>query len=219
MAHNPFTPPFVRLPQSLPIFPLADAFLLPNTQLPLNIFETRYLNMVTDALAGRHLIGMIQPDCARDDPADALAEVGCAGQITAYNETDDGRMLIVLQGVCRFRVEQEMPTTRGYRQVVPDWSAFTVDYADEALPKKLRERLVVVLEHYVRSHQMTLASEHLHKIADAPLVDGLATTLPLRQIDKQQLLEIVALSDRAQRLIAILTRDTYQMGPGLQAVH
>ena len=215
MAHNPFTPAFDRLPQTLPIFPLSGAILLPGTQLPLNIFEPRYLNMVFDALGTARLIGMVQPV----EAGDTLAEVGCAGQITAFNETDDGRLLLVLQGVCRFRLGAEIPTTRGYRCVVPEWSSFALDYNEASLPAAARQRLLTTLERYTAAQQMEIERKHLDKMSDAALVDALVANLPISDADKQELLEIGPLAERAEQLMGVMMRTTYPYGSGLQAVH
>ena len=121
-------PATYQLPDVLPVFPLANAVVLPGGYLPLNIFEPRYLNMVQDAMEGHRLVGMVQP---RDDSTKPeLYQVGCAGRVTRYYETQDGRLEIVLSGLCRFRIGEELSTTRGYRLIKPDWSEFEIDYAD-----------------------------------------------------------------------------------------
>ena len=107
MSYTPFMPGFDQLPETLPIFPLSDAVVMPGSELPLNIFEPRYLNMVSDALSTHRMIGMIQPDPdARDE--DGLCRTGCAGRITQYRETSDGRIEMVLSGVCRFDLGEEL---------------------------------------------------------------------------------------------------------------
>jgi Lon protease-like protein len=120
------------LPRRLKVFPLPGALLLPHAELPLNIFEPRYLAMVGDALAGDRLIGMIQPD--HDDAdlsgAPALKIVGCAGRITSFAETPDGRLLITLSGICRFAIAREISTEKPYREVEADFSEFAADLAE-----------------------------------------------------------------------------------------
>ena len=117
---NPFAPDFDVLPASLPIFPLESVLLLPYGHLPLHIFEPRYLSMVEDAMAGSRLIGMVQPRVGTDDHDDEtlapdVFTVGCAGKITDFSETEDGRYLITLTGICRFLIEEELALQRGYR--------------------------------------------------------------------------------------------------------
>src|SRR5207249_11764757 len=115
------------LPDTLPIFPLTGVLLLPRGRLPLNIFEPRYLAMTRDALGGERLIGMVQPSDPQDDnrggggPNPPVYPVGCAGRVTQFSETDDGRYLLTLTGVSRFRIREELPLLDGYRRVVPDW--------------------------------------------------------------------------------------------------
>jgi len=128
-VRSPFLQAFADLPRELPIFPLSGAVVLPGVQLPLNIFEPRYLNMVAAALAQDHLIGMVQPradaDAAEPPP---VHRIGCAGRITSYSETTDGRIVMVLTGLCRFEIVEELPEHDGFRRIRPDWSRFSGDY-------------------------------------------------------------------------------------------
>jgi Lon protease-like protein len=129
---SPFDPGFDDLPPALPIFPLTGVLLLPRGRLPLNIFEPRYLNMVTDALASNRMFGMVQPSTANAEAADgepALYQTGCAGRITHFEETDDGRFILSLKGVSRFAIVEEFATTRGYRKCTIDWEPFRGDLA------------------------------------------------------------------------------------------
>ena len=118
-----FDPGFDALPAQIPIFPLTGVLLLPRGELPLNIFEPRYLHMAEDALAADRIIGMIQPTEHESTQANPpVYRTGCAGRIVAFQETEDGRFLLTLKGLCRFDVEQELPLKRGYRPVLADWS-------------------------------------------------------------------------------------------------
>src|SRR6516162_7407943 len=131
------------LPSILPIFPLAGVLLLPRGRLPLNIFEPRYLAMTRDALAGERLIGMIQPSDPRvvgDNPP--VYPTGCAGRITSFSEADDGRFLIALTGISRFRIREELPLLEGYRRVVPEWLEFARDLAGDDEASFDRDRLL-----------------------------------------------------------------------------
>src|SRR6478752_429589 len=112
------------LPQMIPVFPLDGALLLPGGDLPLQIFEPRYLNMIDDVMAGDRIVGMIQTRTGGDRARPKLSSVGCAGRVTSYAETSDGRYLITLTGVCRFRVGEELPARSPYRQVRADFAAF-----------------------------------------------------------------------------------------------
>ena len=115
------------LPQVIPVFPLDGVLLLPRGSLPLNIFEPRYLNMIDDAMAGDRIIGMVQLGAGGDPTRPGLAKVGCAGRITSYAETSDGRYIITLTGICRFRLGAELPVQSPYRQVRADFSTFEDD--------------------------------------------------------------------------------------------
>ena len=123
----------IALPDILPIFPLTGVLLLPRGRLPLNIFEPRYLAMTRNALGGERLIGMVQPSDPQDDnrggggPSPPVYPVGCAGRVTQFSETDDGRYLLTLTGVSRFRIREELPLLSGYRRVVADWQPFAHD--------------------------------------------------------------------------------------------
>ncbi len=207
MSTNPFISPFAALPETLPIFPLTGAIVLPRTELPLNIFEPRYLNMVEDALGTHRMIGMIQPDPnGRTD--DAIYRTGCAGRITQYRETSDCRIEMVLSGVCRFDVAEELPTTRGYRLIVPDWSRFAGDYDenDEALRPR-HAGLVESLKHYFDVNDLEADLPMLERLPTARLVDSLVLALPLESAEKQMLLESVGAEERLDNFVALLDGD------------
>ena len=138
------------LPAAIPVFPLAGALLLPRCQLPLNIFEPRYLKMVDDALRGNRIIGLVQPDgeaaiAASQDPdaKPALAKIGCAGRLTSYVETQDDRTLITLTGIARFRIAGELDATTPYRQCNVEWDEFADDLTPEAVWRDVAEALLI----------------------------------------------------------------------------
>ena len=204
MTANPFIVPFEQLPDTLPIFPLPGAVLMPGNELPLNIFEPRYLNMISDALSTHRMIGMIQPD--PDNNGDSgLCRTGCAGRITQYRETGDGRQEIVLTGVCRYDVGDELPTTRGYRLIVPDWSRFHDDYDDqEAALGKAHSLLLHTLKRYFEAKRLEVEWPVLERLPTARLMNSLSMALPISEQDKQLLLETVAPMERFNAFIAIL---------------
>ncbi len=192
------------LPDTLPVFPLPGALVFPRWDLPLNIFEPRYLNMFDDAMRGHRLIGMIQSlGGARERPN--IARVGCAGRITSYAETDDGRYLVTLTGICRFAVKQELAVTTPYRQVTPNWDAFAADLypaSEDGLPD--RSELILSLRTYAATHGL---QADWSAVEDAPmetLVHALAAGCPFPAPEKQALLEAVSLADRARTLIALM---------------
>ena len=200
---NPFIQTFDQLPTTLPIFPLQGAVVMPGAQLPLNIFEPRYLNMVEDALASHHLIGMIQPN----DPGGDVHRTGCAGRISAFQETYDGRIEIVLSGVCRFDIQHELPTTRGYRMVVPDWGRFAADYEFPRFDQRSQQSpFFTELNHYLEAKELEIDESVIHKLPFARLLNVLTTLLPLHHKEKQTIIEAVSFEERYRLLISQFER-------------
>ncbi len=178
------------LPATLPIFPLASVLLLPGGRLPLNIFEPRYLAMTRDAMAGQRLIGMVQPlePGTRAAKPDVYA-VGCAGRITSFNETADGRILIVLTGLSRFRTIEELAVTTLYRQVRPDWLPFAADLGDRMAEGIDRPRLLKALRTYLSLHNIPAEWQAIEQAPAEALVTSLAMICPFSPGEKQALLE------------------------------
>ncbi|MCU7886188.1 MAG: LON peptidase substrate-binding domain-containing protein [Candidatus Thiodiazotropha sp. (ex Lucinoma annulata)] len=199
---NPFIPEYQQLPTTLPIFPLISAVVMPGAQLPLNIFEPRYLNMVQDVLASHHLIGMVQPD--EDNPSNKhqLHTTGCAARISSYGETADGRIEIILTGVCRFDIDSELPTTRGYRLITPNWDRFNSDYDfNNRTTMEDRKLFYSTLTRYLYTNQLQTDINQLEKLTVPHLVNILTTSLPLPHEDKQSIIDAVSFDDRYQLLI------------------
>ena len=204
MNINPFIVPFDSLPDTLPIFPLAGAIVMPGGELPLNIFETRYLNMVSDVLGSHRMFGMIQPDPNAKGDA-VLYQTGCAGRITEYRETNDGRIEMLLTGVCRFDLGQELPTTRGYRLVKPLWSRFSNDYTDhEVMLSSAEDLLMLTLKAYLQYKNLNVDWAMLERLSTSRLLSSMCMALPLSEADKQVLLETSHPAERLNTFIAIL---------------
>ena len=197
------------LPQVIPVFPL-DALLLPGAQLPLNIFEPRYLNMIDDAMASDRMIGMIQARGGDDRERPALAQVGCVGRITAFAETNDGRYLITITGVCRFALGKELPAGAPYRQVQADYVPFAADLASDAEPglgAAEREPLLIALGRYLDRRDMAVDWEAAKEAPLDALVASLCMALPFAAAEKQAILEAEGLAGRAEVLAALLNFD------------
>jgi len=210
------------LPASIPVFPLAAALLLPGGRMPLNIFEPRYLAMIDDAIGGSRLIGMVQPSLdgeTRDDGEPQLCEVGCLGRITSFSETGDGRYLVSLQGVCRFRVEKELASKAPYRQcrILP----FLTDLDAEAGADEVdRAALLKAFRAYLDANGLEADWESVSRAENATLVNALSMMAPYGPAEKQALLEAPDFRSRAETLIAItemaLARDKEDFGKTLQ---
>ncbi len=217
MKRGPFLSRFEDLPQTLAIFPLSGVLLLPRGKLPLNIFEPRYLAMTEDGLKGDRLIGMVQPveeGAAGDQPL--VFPVGCAGRITQFTETEDGRFLITLSGLCRFRIERELPLFCGYRRVVPDFSPFQSDFEPESA-RLDRARLLTALRVYLKLQQLSADWESIESAPDERLVTSLAMICPFSCREKQALLESTCLEERARVLTTLLEMAVLQgAGPDAQ---
>jgi Lon protease-like protein len=205
MTRSPFFPKLADLPAEIPIFPLPGAVVMPGVQLPLNVFEPRYLNMVFDALAGDHLIGMIQPtsETALDEVPE-IHRVGCAGRITSYSETADGRIVLVLTGVCRFGVRAEVEGRRGYRRVGADWERFAGDTRDEGHSISNRSGFLASLKAYCTLRAVEVPWDDVKKMPDGDLVNLLCAHLPLSPEDKQALIETVPTDDRADLMRGLM---------------
>ncbi len=193
------------LPQRLPVFPLSGALLLPRAELPLNIFEPRYLEMFDDAMAGDRLIGMIQPvieDAAADRPA--LMAVGCAGRITAYAETPDERLLITLTGVSRFTLREELDADTPYRQAVVDFHGFAVDLVSDLGASDVnRPALLKAFRDYLAANDMNADWGQVDSAPTEVLVNTLSLMAPYPAKEKQALLEAPDLKTRADVLVAL----------------
>jgi uncharacterized protein len=195
----------LALPDVMPIFPLVGVLLLPRARLPLNIFEPRYLAMTRDALGGERLVGMIQPS----DPTiggmnPTVYPIGCAGRITQFSETDDGRFLITLTGVSRFRIVEELPLLSGYRRVIPDWKPFDPDREIPDAPQFDRARLVRGLKSFFGQRQLSADWSAIEKAPAEQLIASIAMACPFAPSEKQALLEAADLEQRASLLTGLV---------------
>jgi hypothetical protein len=203
------------LPRTIPVFPLDGALLLPGGDLPLQIFEPRYLNMVDDVMAGDRVIGMIQTrnGGSRDRPK--LADVGCAGRITSYAETSDGRYLITLTGVCRFETGEELGIQAPYRQVLAKYDRFEGDLGQDEqaqAPGLARQRFAKALKRYLNRRELDIDWETAQTAPLEALVNSLAMGLPFGSAEKQALLEAPGLTERFDVLSTLLEIDGVEDG-------
>lgn len=194
-------------PETIAVFPLDSVLLLPGGQLPLNIFEARYIQMVDDALATPHrMIGMIM---LREEEASSrklkhIYSIGCAGRITSYSETPDGRYLVTLTGISRFAVKDEIATTCRYRRVIPNWQPYLTDLQVDANIKIDRGKLLKQLQTFCRVRDLSFDSSGLEQIPNFNLVTFFAMHLPFTTAERQALLEAKDVATRAEVLMTLL---------------
>jgi uncharacterized protein len=195
------------LPAKLPVFPLSGALLLPRTDLPLNLFEPRYLELFETAMAGDRIVGMIQPmnesgdESGKKNPK--LANVGCAGRITSYNETGDGRLVVTLTGIARFKVKKELKTDLPYRMVQADYKPFAVDFTKPTTNDVNRTGVLKAFRDYLEANNMTTNWSEVEQVPNELLVNSLSLMAPYPAEEKQALLEAEDVKARAEMLIAL----------------
>jgi Lon protease-like protein len=191
---------------------LGGVLLLPHGRLPLNIFEQRYLAMTDDALRSERLIGIIQPtsEVEGQQKVPSLYKTGCAGRITAFSETDDGRYLVTLLGICRFDVEHEVDSTRGYRRVVPNWEPFRSDVVKRDKFDIDKERLLVALRGYFEKKAIDADWEAINRMNNVQLITTLAMICPFNATEQQALLVAEKIEDRASTMISLLEMASHE---------
>ncbi len=187
------------IPDTIPVFPLSGALLLPGGQMPLNIFEPRYLAMIDHALAGDRLIGMVQP--ALDGNENGLCKVGCIGRICSYTETGDGRYHITLAGVCRYRIIEETSAKAPWRQV--RISPFLADLETPDGKEVDRTSLLKAFKSFLDANSMDADWESVNRADNVMLVNALSMMSPYGPAEKQALLEAADLKARAETLVAL----------------
>jgi uncharacterized protein len=192
------------IPTRFPIFPLPGAILLPGGNLPLNIFEPRYLQMTRDAMRTDRVIGMMQPcdDTLGERPD--VYQVGCAGRITSFAETEDGRYLITLTGLCRYDILEELPVTTPYRQVIASFDRWKSDLEQPSPSDSVRPTLTTALRAYFDVKDISADWAQIEAAPLAGLITSLAMICPFEPCEKQALLEADGAEERAEVLIALL---------------
>ena len=199
----------LTLPDEIPLFPLEGALLLPNSRLPLNIFEPKFLKMLEDSLASKHrLIGMIQPKYSKNDEVKdktSLSQVGCAGRVVSFTETEDSRYLITLSGISRFHVIETLEAFDPYITAKVDWTAFKEDGRVEKLEGHFkRDHFLKTLSEYFTFANLQTDWDSLKKAEDELLVNSLAILCPFDSNEKQALLEAKDIKERAEILLTLM---------------
>jgi uncharacterized protein len=197
-----------NLPASLPVFPLQGCILLPRSSLPLNIFEPRYLSMVDDVLAGNRILGIVQPLGAQEESPQSkghpLRQTGCAGRLSAFSETDDGRLLITLTGICRFDIDGEAKTAKPYRICDANYNPYLKDlvrgYGQNAVDWP---RFLQVLKAYLEARKLSADWDSIQRSPTELLINTLSMISPYGPEEKQALLEAPDLKTRSEVLMAL----------------
>ncbi|WP_298915629.1 LON peptidase substrate-binding domain-containing protein [uncultured Roseobacter sp.] len=205
-----------ELPETIAIFPLPGALLLPRARLPLHIFEPRYLQMLEDSLkTSTRLIGMVQPNEIPGRKENGLQAIGCAGRVTQFSETEDGRYLITLCGISRFRVIQEIQGFTPYRRCEVAWDGFDRDLGpDEKDPCFQRPGFMNLLERFFDARELSADWETLKEADDELLINSLSMMLEFDPEDKQALLEAPSLPTRRETLVTLIE---YQLRGGSES--
>ncbi|MEC9078300.1 MAG: LON peptidase substrate-binding domain-containing protein [Pseudomonadota bacterium] len=221
-----------KLPAILPIFPLTGTLLLPGGQLPLNIFEPRYLAMVQDSLQTQtRLIGMVQPrvpneednigaalDNLSDEPE--IYTTGCAGKIISFTESSDGRFFITLFGITRFKILEEEQPRDGYRRIKPDYRSFPLDQNDAGTPLSInRSEFLEKLKKYFNFRKIRVNWENIEKAELTQLVTSLAMSIPFSPVERQALLEANSNEDRVALLLAMMEMAGLSVGGQSEISH
>ncbi len=205
MDKNLRIPDVKNLPDILPVFPLEGVLLLPCGNLPLNIFEPRYLSMIDTALSQQRMIGMVQPKQeSAEKNNEALFSIGCAGKITEFKETDDGRYFINLKGISRFSLQEEINTNAPYRTFTPCWENFKSDLQTRNCLDLNRKHLKNLLEKYFHKEGMTCDWGAIENAHDDKLITCLSMICPFTPSEKQALLEARCCAARAKLFITML---------------
>ena len=195
-----------KIPSSIPLFPLENVLLLPFGKLPLNIFEERYINMVLDSLKSHRMIGIIQPKNNNND----FFMMGCIGKITSYIETPDYRLVLNIEGVCRFILRERNLTPKGYYQANIDTSEYLNDL-DDLEPMINRNSLIQKYANFFKMKKLEIDQDVLSETSNLQLLSTLAMLAPFNKIDKQAILESPNILERINTINSILDLNTFQV--------
>ena len=191
-----------ELPDILPIFPLPGVIILPYGNLPLNIFEPRYISMVEDALGDNRMIGMIQPNPGSKKD-NGLYPIGCASKIISFSETPDNRYLIELKGIIRFKIFKEVDTVRGYRNIIPEWGSFKHDISIKSENFNI-DSLLELLKKYFKNNNINVDSDELNKVPADQIISAIPQICSFQNNEKQAILEAKTNRERVEVIISLL---------------
>jgi len=195
-----------NLPKTIPVFPLSNFIIFPKTTVPLNIFEPRYIEMINDAMSGNRIIGMIQPK-SNTASKPSLYDIGCAGKITSFNETDDGRYIIILTGISRFKITEEIKTEKLYRECNVNFNVFSNDLIKKNIDIKFSDLELIFkdLKNLFVKQGYEINWKELEKQSLDQTINTLSMASPFSLEEKQVLLETTNLNERKKKLEEILS--------------
>ena len=196
-----------EFPNKIPVFPLSNFIIFPNTTVPLNIFEPRYIQMVDDCMKGNRLIGIVQPKKTGELKKPNLYEVGCAGKITSFNETEDGRYLIVINGICRYQIIDELKNDKLYRECKVSFESFVNDLSEnknEDIKNSEIKSVFNDLKILFKKQGYLINWKDIEQQSLDKTINTLAMASPFSLEEKQMLLETNTLSERNKKLEKIL---------------
>ena len=197
------------LQKILPIFPLENILFLPSTNLPLYVFEQRYLNMVNDALLNDKIIGMIQLTNTKSNTFREVFKIGCAGKIIFYEKTNDNKILLVINGFSRFKIKKELSLKDGYRRVVPIWDIFKNDGIEKKTDNKSKEQLLQNVKSNIQTLNHKFFKKQLDEISTNEIVQIIARELSLSNIENQSIIESKDNAARVSLLIKLLQNSIF----------
>ena len=202
----------IELPSRLAIFPLTGAVLFPQTQLPLNIFEPRYIQMIDEVLSTPdRIMGMIQPNLSKTDlKSNELKKVGCAGRISSFSETGDGRYLVTLTGLIRFEIAQELDTTTPYRQIMTNYENYQEDLKPSNTENIDRKNLLFLIKKYLEQKNLLIDWEIIEQSPTEQLINYSGVLVPFEAEEKQLLLETKTLFERCKALESLFQSYQFQ---------
>tara|TARA_B100001564_G_C20575948_1_gene640651 strand:- start:396 stop:1037 length:642 start_codon:yes stop_codon:yes gene_type:complete len=197
---------FEELPKTIPIFPLSNFIMFPGTTVPLNIFEPRYLQMVNDSMKEHRIIGMIQPKKSGMLKKPDLYEIGCIGKITSFNETEDGRILIILNGVCRFKVSKEIQSNKLYRECNVQYNNYSNDISEKSNEVNFSDLNVIMenMKKFFKKQGYIVNLKDLEKKNLSQTLNDLSMASPFSLEEKQILLESLDINVRKEKMEQIL---------------
>ena len=196
-----------ELPTKIPVFPLSNFIIFPDTTVPLNIFEPRYLQMVDDCMKSERCIGIVQPKRSGELKKPDLFNIGCIGKITSFNETEDGRYLILINGLCRFKIQKEIETNRLYRECNVQYEDYLEDLSNKKNENLELSKIINKFKSLFEKLGYSIDWKELENQDSNKMINSLAMASPFSIEEKQVLLETINIKDREIKLDNII--DTY----------